>query len=67
MSVAAVVYRTTVANLNQKIDTLQVSNVLLREELEASKANVGQLQNENVTLRADNNMLMDGHQRAMQV
>lgn len=59
--------RATVANLNQKLDGIQLSNVLAKEELEAARKNLEQLQQENSTLRAENSSLSDLHQRHIQV
>ena len=59
--------RTTVANLNHKMNAMQTETVLLREELAAANSNLLQQQNENSALRTENTALLDGHRRQMQV
>jgi len=59
--------RTTVGNLNHKMNAMQTETVLLREELAAANSNLLQQQNENSALRTENTALLDGHRRQMQV
>jgi len=63
----AVCDRITVSNLNQKIEAMQTETVLLREELTMANSNLSHQQHENMTLRTENNALLDGHRRQMQV
>jgi len=62
-----VICRTSVSNLNHKLDSLQLSNVLAKEELDVAKKNIEQLQQENSALKADNSNLSDLHHRHVQV
>ena len=59
--------RSTVSNLNHKINAIEMETVLLREELTVANNNLVQQQHENLTLRTENNALLDGHRRQMQV
>ena len=59
--------RITVANLNHKIEAMQTEAVLLREELAMANSNLSHQQHENTALRTENNALLDGHRRQMQV
>lgn len=59
--------RTTVANLNQKLDGIRASSLLANEELAVAKINIEQLQQENLILKSENSQLSDVHQRQIQV
>lgn len=56
----------TISNLNQKMEAIQVANTLMKEEVENTKSSVVQLQQENSMLRCESNALLEGHQRQLQ-
>jgi len=60
-------FSSTISNLNQKMEAIQVANTLMKEEVENTKSSVVQLQQENSMLRCESNALLEGHQRQLQV
>lgn len=60
-------FRSTISNLNQKMEAMQVANTLMKDMVENTKSSVVQLQLENSMLRCESNALLEGHQRQLLV
>lgn len=57
----------TVTNLQQKLESLQTANTLMKEDIAIAKNNILQLQQENSVLRSEKEALLDEHRKQLQV
>lgn len=60
-------FRSTISNLNQKMEAITVASTLMKDEVENTKSSLVQLQQENSMLRCESNALLEGHQRQLLV
>lgn len=56
----------TVTNLQQKLESLQTANTLMKEDIAIAKNNILQLQQENSVLRSEKEALLDEHRKQLQ-
>ena len=61
------IFSATVTNLQQKVETLQTANTLMKEDLAIAKNNILELQNENSLLTNVKDSEAEKHQKQMQV
>ena len=66
-AVAGAGFSATVSNLQQKLESLQTSNTLMREDLNIAKTSIAELQQENSQLTSQTEQLQAQHSQQLQV
>ena len=67
MHVTGIGFSATVSNLQQKLESLQTSNTLMREDLNIAKTSIVELQQENSQLTSQTEQLQAQHSQQLQV
>ena len=67
MHVTGIGFSATVSNLQQKLESLQTSNTLMREDLNIAKTSIVELQQENSQLTSQTEQLQAHHSQQLQV